>query len=131
MRHIVTGDTIDGIPDLLDCVDNELIKLRAAISLSYLNKEQQESAFDFFNQEGVYPSTKRAETIRELARTDDLTAETLESVMCNERKKKEVIKIPFDSVRKYFPEDYTTGQVFEEIVKYFEERSKEINVSAQ
>ena len=119
------------IPDLLDCVDSELIKLRAAISLSYLNKNQQQSAFEFFNHEGVYPSTKQAETIRELASTDDLTEEALENVMRKERKKKEVIKIPFDSVRKYFPEDYTSEQIFEEIVKYFEKRSKEINVSVQ
>ena len=117
--------------DLLDCVDNELIKLRAAISLSYLNKDQQQSAFEFFNQEGVYPSTKQAETIRELASTDDLTKEALENVMRKERKKKEVIKIPFDSVRKYFPEDYTSEQIFEEIVKYFERRSKDKNVSSQ
>ena len=119
------------IPDLLDCVDNELIKLRAAISLSYLNKDQQQIAFEFFNQEGVYPSTKQAETIRELARNDELTEETLASVMHKERKKKEVIKIPFESVRKYFPEDFTTEQVFEEIVRYFEQRSKEMNISTQ
>lgn len=117
--------------DLLDCVDNELIKLRAAISLSYLNKDQQQIAFEFFNQEGIYPSTKQAETIREMARTDELTEETLASVMHKERKKKEVIKIPFDSVRKYFPEDFTTEQVFEEIVRYFEQRSKEMNISTQ
>ena len=110
---------------------SELIKLRAAISLSYLNKDQQQSAFEFFNQEGVYPSTKQAETIRELASTNDLTEEALESVMRKERKKKEVIKIPFDSVRKYFPEDYTSEQIFEEIVKYFERRSKDKNVSSQ
>lgn len=109
---------------LLDYVDEGSLKLRSAVNLSYLTVEQQELLYTYIAEEEVFPSEKQSEALRTLASVDELTEETIDGVLRKKTSKKEIIKIPFDTVKKYFPADYTAEQIHDEIMQYLERRAK-------
>lgn len=112
------------ISPMLDYVDAGSLKLRAAVNLSYLKQEQQETLYDYISTEEVFPSEKQSEELRGLASVDNLNEETIDEVLRKKSTKKEVIKIPFETARRYFPADYTADQIHDEIIQYLERRAK-------
>ena len=113
------------ISPLLDYVDSGNLKLRAAVSLSYINKDYQNLLCDYIQAEEIFPSEKQAEEIRGLASADNFDEDTIDEVLRKKSTKKKVeIKIPLDSVKNYFPPDYTPEQIHDEILRYLERRAK-------
>lgn len=119
------------IEPLLDYVDESKLKIRAAVNLSYLNNEQQETLYDYVSSEEVFPSEKQSEELRALASADNLNEDTIDEVLKKKSSKKAQIKIPLDTAKMYFPADYTADQIHDEIMQYLERRAKVTGINVE
>lgn len=113
----------DLIPHLLDLVDNEKIKLRPAVEISYISKELQNSLYEFIENNKIYPSQSQASELKALYQSNQLDESKIEDVMQKRKttsRKKNEITIPYAAVKDYFPKDYSYEQIFEEIIRIIE-----------
>lgn len=110
------------IPQLLEYVDNEKIKLRPAVELSYIPKTLQNVLVDVIVNENVFPSQAQAEELRRLAVDATLNWDTVLEVLGKKKttKKERDIKIPIKKIQSYFPKEYTSVQILDEIFKLLE-----------
>lgn len=110
------------IPDILQLVDEEKIKLRPAVEISYLKKEEQETLFDAIETSIAYPSHAQAIRIRKKSEDNTLTADDIYDILDEEKpNQKEQIKFKVDNVRDYFPKGYTTEKMQNVMKKLLEE----------
>lgn len=82
------------IPELLDLVDNSIIKdkrryltlgITTAVELSYLSKDAQKLVFFAIEYEDLTPSRAQAIKIRKLNEKKKLDFDTLEKILCEEK----------------------------------------------
>ncbi len=110
------------IPDILELVDEEKIKLRPAVEISYLKKEEQEILLDAIDTSIAYPSHAQAIRIRKKSEDNTLTADDIYDILDEEKpNQKEQIKFKVDNVRDYFPKGYTTEKMQNVMQKLLEE----------
>jgi ParB family chromosome partitioning protein len=60
------------IPELLDLVDTNRLKLRSAVGLSYLDAETQREILKVITESGTYPTYDQASRIRKAYEADEL-----------------------------------------------------------
>ncbi len=109
------------IPELLQMVDEKRIALTPAVELSYLQPEEQKMLLSEIEYGDCTPSLSQAQRLKELSNNGAFTAEILSEIMSEEKaNQKERIKIPVERLRKFFPRNYTTTQMEDEIVKLCE-----------
>ena len=109
------------IPELLQMVDEKRIALTPAVELSYLQPEEQKMLLSEIEYGDCTPSLSQAQRLKELSNNGAFTADTLSEIMGEEKaNQKERIKIPVERLRKFFPRNYTTTQMEDEIVKLCE-----------
>ena len=101
------------IPELLDMVDNGLLKFNPAVELSYLAKQEQQDFLSAMDYAQTTPSLSQAQRIKKLAQEGECTLDAMCDIM-NEIKKEEQGKVTFktDALRKYFPKSYTNKQIY-------------------
>lgn len=110
------------IPEILQLVDEEKMKLRPAVEISYLKKEKQEYLYATIKYTEVFPSHSQARKMRKLNSDDKLTADEIDKIMSIEKpNQKEQLKFKVDSVKNYFPKDYTIKQMEDVITKLLQE----------
>ena len=106
------------IPPILDMVDEGRIAFTPAVELSYLLPEEQRDLLSEIQYNDCTPNLSQAQRIKELSINERLSA-----IMCEEKaNQKERLKIPVERVRKFFPKNYTTAQMEDEIIKMCEVR---------
>ena len=119
------------IPELLDMVDNSVLKeagklqmaLRPAVELSYLTRDEQAELWDLIGQEDATPSLSQSLRMKQSSREAKLTPEVLYAILTEEKpNQKEQIRIKTESLRKYFPRNYSAQQMEREIIKLLEAR---------
>lgn len=100
------------IPELLDLIDEEKIKMRPAVELSYLTDEQQYWLLDSIESQDATPSHAQAIRIRKLAEAGELTEDNLDDIMCEEKgNQKEKFIIRDEKVFSLIPDDVSmTGR---------------------
>ena len=110
------------IPEILQLVDEEKMKLRPAVEISYLKKEKQEYLYETIKYTEVFPSHPQARQMRKLSIEDKLTTDEIDRIMSIEKSnQKEQLKFKVDSVKNYFPKDYTIKQMEDVITKLLQE----------
>ncbi len=110
------------IPEILQLVDEEKMKLRPAVEISYLKKEKQEYLYETIKYTEVFPSHPQARQMRKLSLEDKLTTDEIDRIMSIEKSnQKEQLKFKVDSVKNYFPKDYTIKQMEDVITKLLQE----------
>lgn len=110
------------IPEILQLVDEEKMKLRPAVEISYLKKEKQEYLYETIKYTEVFPSHPQARQMRKLSSEDKLTTDEIDRIMSIEKSnQKEQLKFKVDSVKNYFPKDYTIKQMEDVITKLLQE----------
>ncbi len=99
------------IPELLKIVDEGKMKLRPAVELSYLKKEEQQEVFDAIEYTDAFPSHPQAIKMRKLSENGKLTMEEIDNIL-DEEKPNQVakFKIPEDKVDKYIPNEYKSQE---------------------
>lgn len=109
------------IPELLQLVDDEKMKLRPAVEISYLTKSEQEYVFEAMEYNEVFPSHPQARELKKLSTEGKLTDDEIDRIMSEEKpNQKENIKFSVDKVRGYFPKEYTPAEMQNIIVKLLE-----------
>lgn len=110
------------IPEILQLVDEEKMKLRPAVEISYLKKEKQKYLYETIKYTDVFPSHPQARQMRKLSSENKLTTDEIDRIMSIEKSnQKEQLKFKVDSVKNYFPKDYTIKQMEDVITKLLQE----------
>ena len=116
------------VPPLLKMVDDGRIAFSPAVELSYLTKEEQAELWDLIGQEDATPSLSQSIRMKQLSREAKLTPEVLYAILTEEKpNQKEQVRIKTESLRKYFPRNYSAQQMEREILKLLETRYRTRN----
>lgn len=109
------------IPDILKLVDEGRIALTPAVELSYLNSHEQEVLHEIMSCDELTPSLSQAQRLRKLSEDYTLTDSGISQIMSEIKgNQKEYVRVPTDSIRKYFTRDTTVKQMEQTIVKAME-----------
>ena len=131
----ISGDTVrryirmtNLVPPLLQMVDDGRIAFSPAVELSYLARDEQAELWDLIGREDATPSLSQAIRLKKLSREGGLTAEKLYAILTEEKpNQKEQVRIKAESLRKYFPRNYSVQQMEREILKLLETRYRTRN----
>ena len=116
------------VPPLLQMVDDGRIAFSPAVELSYLARDEQAELWDLIGREDATPSLSQAIRLKQLSREGGLTAEELYNILTEEKpNQKEQVRIKTESLRKYFPRNYSVQQMEQEILKLLETRYRTRN----
>ena len=109
------------IPELLDMVDEKKIAFNPAVELSYLDEAQQRDFLEAMNDTQNAPSLSQAQRLKKLAQEGHFSYDVAFAVM-GEEKKDELDKVVIknDTLRKYFPRNYTPKQMEDTIIMLLE-----------
>ena len=110
------------IPQLLDMVDEKKIAFNPAYELSFLKTEEQEQLLDAMTSEQATPSLSQAQRMKKFSQTGHLTIDVMRAIM-GEEKKGDMEKLTFgaETLRKYFPKNYTPAKMQETIINLLEQ----------
>lgn len=116
------------VPPLLQMVDDGRIAFSPAVELSYLTRDEQAELWDLIGQEDATPSLSQAIRMKQLSREAKLMPEVLYAILTEEKpNQKEQVRIKTESLRKYFPRNYSAQQMEREILKLLETRYRTKN----
>lgn len=111
------------VPPLLQMADDGRIAFSPAVELSYLTRDEQAELWDLIGREDATPSLSQALRMKQLSREAKLTPEVLYAILTEEKpNQKEQVRIKTESLRKYFPRNYSAQQMEREIMKLLEAR---------
>ena len=111
------------VPPLLQMVDDGRIAFSPAVEVSYLTRDEQAELWDLIGREDATPSLSQSLRMKQLSREAKLTPEVLYAILTEEKpNQKEQIRIKTESLRKYFPRNYSAQQMEREIMKLLEAR---------
>ena len=125
----ISGDTVRRyirltslIPELLDMVDEKKIAFNPAVELSYLDTNQQRDFLEAMQDTQNAPSLSQAQRLKKLAQEGHFSYDVAFAVM-GEEKKDELDKVVIknDTLRKYFPRNYTPKQMEDTIIKLLDQ----------
>ncbi len=109
------------IPELMNMVDEKMVSFNPAVELSYLSPEQQQEMVNAIDDTQNAPSVSQAKRIKELAQKGDFTSEAVVSIMGEEKKSElDTVTIKNETLRKYFPRNYTPQQMEQKIIQLLE-----------
>ena len=105
------------IPELLKLVDEEKMKLRPAVEISYLTKEEQQQVFDAIEYTDAFPSHPQAIKMKKLSESGNLTMEEIDDILEQEKPNQiPKFKIPEDKIEQYIPKQYKSMEEKEEYI---------------
>ena len=111
------------VPPLLQMVDDGRIAFSPAVEVSYLTRDEQTELWDLIGREDATPSLSQSLRMKRLSREAKLTPEVMYAILTEEKpNQKEQIRIKTESLRKYFPRNYSAQQMEREIMKLLEAR---------
>lgn len=109
------------IPELIQMVDEKRIAFTPAVELSFLKKTEQKSLLECIEMNDATPSLSQAQRLKRLSGEGRLDEERLFDVMDEPKgNQREVIKLPVDSVRRFFRADVSYSEMEQTIIKALE-----------
>ena len=109
------------IPELLELVDRGDIALNTAVGLSYLKPYEQRWVQEAIEYEGCTPSLSQACRLKNASKTGSLDQDDVFLMMQEEKPNQRcTIKISRDELLRYFPRNYTDGQIKQAILQSLE-----------
>lgn len=112
------------VVSLLFCHKNELA-FNPAVELSYLKPEEQKGVLDAMEYSQNTPSLSQAQRLKKLSREGKCTQDAMYKVMSEEKKDElDRVTLKSDTLRKYFPKNYTPQQMEQVIIKLLDQWQK-------
>ena len=109
------------IPSILEMVDNEHIKFRPAVELSYLPAEKQKFLYEIIDADQCTPSHAQALRMKQAEQDGTLTGDILLTIMQEQKgNQAETFKMPKKSIERFFPPGTKSKDVQETIIKALE-----------
>lgn len=108
------------VPELLEMVDKNKLKLNPAYELSFLKPEEQTALFQTLQEEEVTPSLSQAQRLKRESQEGALTASDISAIMQEEKaqtRDAQKITLAAKEVGRYFPPTYTPEQQKKIIIK--------------
>ena len=113
------------VPEIQKKVDAKEIAFNPAVELSYLKPEEQWGVLDAMEYSQNTPSLSQAQRIKKLSREGKCTQDAMNKVMSEEKKgEQDRVTLRSDTLRKYFPRNYTPLQMEQTIIKLLEQWQK-------
>lgn len=113
------------VPEIQKKVDAKEIAFNPAVELSYLKPEEQWGVLDAMEYSQNTPSLSQAQRIKKLSREGKCTQDAMNKVMSEEKKGElDRVTLKSDTLRKYFPRNYTPLQMEQTIIKLLEQWQK-------
>lgn len=113
------------VPEIQKKVDAKEIAFNPAVELSYLKPEEQRGVLDAMEYSQNTPSLSQAQRIKKLSREGKCTQDAMNKVMSEEKKgEQDRVTLKSDTLRKYFPRNYTPLQMEQTIIKLLEQWQK-------
>lgn len=113
------------IPEILEMVDNKKIALTPAVELSYLSPSEQEMLLVTMDSEQATPSLSQAQRLKRFSQEGRLSEDVMLAIM-SEEKKQDIDRVTLtrDTLRRYFPRDYTPRQMEDTILRLLQSWSR-------
>ena len=109
------------IPEILQMVDDGKIALTPAVELSYLLDSEQEMLFSIMDSDEVTPSLSQAQRLRRMSEEQRFSDRAAMQIMSEVKGNQvEYVKVPVESLRRYFRPDISMKQMTETLVKAME-----------
>ena len=109
------------IPQILDMVDNDLIALRPAVEISFLNVSYQQYLLDVMQQNDCTPSHAQTLKMHKLDKEGALTTDVIDNIMAEEKPNQvEKIKIPKNRIKNFFNNKTSEKEIEDTIIKALE-----------
>ncbi len=106
------------IPEILQMVDNGKIALTPAVELSHLKKDEQQELFSIMECDEVTPSLSQAQRLRRMSEESCLSDDEILAVLSEVKgNQKEYVRIPTETIQKYFRQDTSIKQMSDTLVK--------------
>ena len=113
------------VPELLEFVDQDRIKMRPAVELSYLDEDCQRDIVDEIDMNDATPSHDQTIRMRRFFEEGKLTTEVIQAIMSEEKpNQKEKITLSMDRVEKFIPKNIKISQREDFICKALEHYNK-------
>lgn len=109
------------IPQILDMVDNDLIALRPAVEISFLDVSYQQYLLDVMQQNDCTPSHAQTLKMHKLDKEGALTTDVIDNIMAEEKPNQvEKIKIPKNRIKNFFNNKTSEKEIEDTIIKALE-----------
>ena len=108
------------IPDILEMVDDKNIAFNAAVEISYLSEREQELLQDNMEVNECSPSLSQAKRLKKYSQEGKLTEDVIDAIMTEEKETDTKLVLKGDTIKKYFPKEYTPMQMQQVITKLLE-----------
>ena len=113
------------ISELLDMVDERKLAFNPAVEVSYLKRDEQRMLLEAMDAEQTTPSLSQAQRLKKLSREGKCTQDAMYKVMSEEKKDElDRVTLKSDTLRKYFPKNYTPQQMERVIIKLLDQWQK-------
>ena len=107
-------------PDILEMVDNKNIAFNAAVEISYLSEKEQKLLHDNMDVNECSPSLSQAKRLKKYSQEGKLTEDVIDAIMTEEKETDAKLVLKGDTIKKYFPKEYTPMQMQQVITKLLE-----------
>ena len=109
------------IPGILEKVDDGRISLTPAVELSYLKKAEQKDLLETMESEDCTPSLTQAIQLKQASLQKTLNMDMIFAILRQPKaNQQEKIVLKVNDIRRYFPQNYTTTQMTNDIMKGLE-----------
>ena len=108
------------IPDILEMVDDKNIAFNAAVEISYLSEREQELLHDNMDVNECSPSLSQAKRLKKYSQEGKLTEDVIDAIMTEEKETDTKLVLKGNTIKKYFPKEYTPMQMQQVITKLLE-----------
>ncbi|MGN1466700.1 MAG: ParB/RepB/Spo0J family partition protein [Ruminococcus sp.] len=106
------------IPKILNMVDEQRIAFSVGVELSYLTEYEQQILLEVIELEDKTPSLSQAIQMKKLSQAGTLDSETIGRIVSEEKpNQREKISFQLDELSKYFPEKYTSQDIYKRMLK--------------
>jgi len=109
------------IPGILSMVDEGRISLTPAVELSYLREEEQKDLLETMESEDCTPSLTQAIQLKQASLQKTLNMDMIFAILRQPKaNQQEKIVLKVNDIRRFFPQNYTTIQMTNDIMKGLE-----------
>ena len=109
------------IPGILEKVDEGRIALTPAVELSYLTEAEQKDLLETMESEDCTPSLTQAIQLKQASLQKTLNMDMIFAILRQPKaNQQEKIVLKVNDIRRYFPQNYTTIQMTNDIMKGLE-----------
>ena len=109
------------IPGILEKVDEGKIALTPAVELSYLTEAEQKDLLETMESEDCTPSLTQSIQLKQASLQKTLNMDMIFAILRQPKaNQQEKIVLKVNDIRRYFPQNYTTIQMTNDIIKGLE-----------